>query len=652
MSFRRRLTLFFVLIVVLPMVALAAIVVQVAGSSRTGKADATLSAGLETGLSLYRDEQREAEQAARRAAADPALAAAIRSGDPERAAAAANRIVRRGGLVSLTVLFRADNELASVGPADTVAEAELRLRRGGDADASLAASTTTATSYVSRVRELSGRNATVSDPRGTVATTVPVGEIELPSAGSAETLEVGDEELRAASAGLGPSGGEELRLTLFGRLDEGGFAATRPLVAAALAAFFLIALLFVAVLMRSLQSQIQAMLSAARRIGAGDFSRKLPAQGDDEMAGLAREFNNMSDQLSAQMGELRRQRTELDQSVRRIGEAFASGLDRTALLEIVAETAASACEAEHARILLAGGPEPEIAVGTPLTDEMLEAARAAERAALRDGRIAEASDGGAFAVSHPLASSDGAGADGSPPEGPSAALAGAAMTIVRRDRAFEQGQRDVLRYLIGQAAASIENVELHEMVAEQAITDELTGLPNNRRFRRWIATEVARAERFGHHLSLLMLDIDDFKLVNDTYGHLQGDEVLRAIGGVLNEESRGIDEPARYGGEEFAIGLPETAIEGAVEFAERVRERIAATEIAMVDGEGSMRVTTSVGAATAAAAGTDARALIDAADQALYRAKRAGKNRTEQAPPQKPGSAGKKGPTAKIRTDG
>jgi diguanylate cyclase (GGDEF)-like protein len=226
------------------------------------------------------------------------------------------------------------------------------------------------------------------------------------------------------------------------------------------------------------------------------------------------------------------------------------------------------------------------------------------------------------------------------------------MTVVRRERPFDEGQRDVLAYLIGQAAASIENVELHEMVAEQAITDELTGLPNNRRFRRWIATEVARAERFGHNLSLLMLDIDDFKQVNDTYGHLQGDEVLRAIGRVLREESRGIDEPARYGGEEFAIGLPETDIDGAVEFAERVRERVAVTEIPFLHGKGTIRVTTSVGAATAATDGEDVRSLIDAADQALYRAKRRGKNRTEKASPSTAKGEGKRPRTAKIRDDG
>ena len=651
MSFRRRLTLFFVLIVVVPMVALAAIVVQVAGSAQTGKADARLSAGLETALGVYETEQDLAERDAREAAADPALAAAIAAGDEELVKTAAQRFLNGSDLVALEVLDADGRSLAAVGASETVAEARLELRRDGRSRGELVASTTTGVDFARRVRELTAENATIHDERGTVATTIPVGDATLPAAGGAETIELDGEEVRAASAGLGGAGGDELTLTLYGTIESGGFAATRPLVAAALAAFFLIALGFVVVLLRSLQGQIQTMLSAAQRIGSGDFSQKLPVEGDDEIADLAREFNSMSDRLAAQMGELRRQRTELEQSVRRIGEAFASGLDRSALLEIVAETAISACEAEHARILLSGSQDPEIAVGKALGDQGLEAARAAERDALRTGRMAEAREGEEFAISHPLAAAGEAG-DGAGREARGSALAGAAMTIVRRGREFDKGQRDVLRYLIGQAAASIENVELHEMVAEQAVTDELTGLPNNRRFRRWIATEVARSERFGHDLSLLMLDIDDFKRVNDTHGHLQGDEVLRQVGRILREESRGIDAPARYGGEEFAIGLPETDLQGAVEFAERVRERIEQTEVPMVDGEGTMRVTTSVGAATAAASGRDVRSLVDAADQALYRAKRGGKNRTEQANGAGGRGEGKTGRTAKIRTDG
>ena len=124
-------------------------------------------------------------------------------------------------------------------------------------------------------------------------------------------------------------------------------------------------------------------------------------------------------------------------------------------------------------------------------------------------------------------------------------------------------------------SSSIENIALHELVSEQAVTDELTGLSNNRAFRELIAKEAARAERFGHELSLIMLDIDDFKQVNDTYGHLQGDEVLRMVGRDPRRPSRAaIDEPARYGGEEFVVALPETGLEGALELAERIRARI------------------------------------------------------------------------------
>ena len=107
------------------------------------------------------------------------------------------------------------------------------------------------------------------------------------------------------------------------------------------------------------------------------------------------------------------------------------------------------------------------------------------------------------------------------------------MTVARQGEQFSHAERDVFLYLVGQVSASIENIALHELVSEQAVTDELTGLSNNRRFRELISKEAARAQRFGHDLSLIMLDIDDFKRVNDTYGHLQGDEVLRTIGAVL-----------------------------------------------------------------------------------------------------------------------
>jgi diguanylate cyclase (GGDEF)-like protein len=201
------------------------------------------------------------------------------------------------------------------------------------------------------------------------------------------------------------------------------------------------------------------------------------------------------------------------------------------------------------------------------------------------------------------------------------------MTVARRGEAFTPAQREVFLYLAGQVSSSIENIALHELVSEQAVTDGLTGLSNSRHFRELMTKEAARAERFDHELSLIMLDIDDFKQINDTYGHLQGDKVLRMVGRVIQMESRGVDEPARYGGEEFVVALPETGIEGALDLAERVRARIESEQVARVGGSGTVSVTASVGAASMHGSDNGAEALIAAADAALYEAKRDGKNR-------------------------
>jgi diguanylate cyclase (GGDEF)-like protein len=129
-----------------------------------------------------------------------------------------------------------------------------------------------------------------------------------------------------------------------------------------------------------------------------------------------------------------------------------------------------------------------------------------------------------------------------------------------------------------------------------------------------------------------MLDLDDFKDVNDRFGHLQGDQVLREVARVLLDTSREIDEPARYGGEEMAVVLPQTDLEGASEFAERLRARIESLEVPALNGGGRVRITASVGvAALPESSVADKDALVQAADAALYRAKRLGKNRVARA---------------------
>jgi diguanylate cyclase (GGDEF)-like protein len=205
------------------------------------------------------------------------------------------------------------------------------------------------------------------------------------------------------------------------------------------------------------------------------------------------------------------------------------------------------------------------------------------------------------------------------------------IAIARRGRAFTETERDLFGYLASQAAVSLENANLHETVQRQAVTDELTGLFNVRHFHETLDYEVERTRRFQSEVSLVMIDIDDFKQVNDTHGHQQGDLVLLEVGRVLRELSRDIDEPARYGGEELAVVLPQTDVSGAELAAERMRTAIERLEIRRVDDEGVLRVTASFGVASLPGTATTKDRLIAAADQALYRAKRGGKNRVERA---------------------
>ena len=173
-------------------------------------------------------------------------------------------------------------------------------------------------------------------------------------------------------------------------------------------------------------------------------------------------------------------------------------------------------------------------------------------------------------------------------------------------------------------------LRIDELTALQG-QDPLTGLANRRAFDEAMDMEVERTGRFKIPLTLCVMDLDDFKAVNDTYGHPCGDEVLKAVAKVLQAETRVIDTAARIGGEEFAILLPGTGLIRAQKLLERVQAIIRATEIRC--GETTLSVTMSMGLASYRGKEVPDRSLLmEEADQAMYRAKRAGKDRIETAP--------------------
>jgi diguanylate cyclase (GGDEF)-like protein len=161
---------------------------------------------------------------------------------------------------------------------------------------------------------------------------------------------------------------------------------------------------------------------------------------------------------------------------------------------------------------------------------------------------------------------------------------------------------------------------------EEAFTDHLTGLANRRRFERQLEREVSRTLRYSRPFCLLLLDIDNFKEVNDTYGHDAGDEAIRRLTLTLQAGTRGIDLAARIGGEEFAVILPETEFEGGIDVAERLRVAIRETEIPTVG-----HITASFGVSEFPLCAATGRELVTLADAALYEAKRQGRDRVERA---------------------
>ena len=172
------------------------------------------------------------------------------------------------------------------------------------------------------------------------------------------------------------------------------------------------------------------------------------------------------------------------------------------------------------------------------------------------------------------------------------------------------------------AANALRNAQLFEEVEHRARTDFLTGLPNHRFFQATLSVELGRAQRHNHALSLLIIDLDFLKEVNDRFGHPSGDMVIRAIAETIRNSCREIDFAARYGGEEFTVILPETPLAGAIQVADRIRERIAAEQF-----PGIGNITASVGVSNYPINALSREDLIRVADQALYIAKNGGRDR-------------------------
>lgn len=194
-------------------------------------------------------------------------------------------------------------------------------------------------------------------------------------------------------------------------------------------------------------------------------------------------------------------------------------------------------------------------------------------------------------------------------------------------RVLNDTQINHLALLASFAAMAIDNASLHGQTKMMALTDALTGLYNNRYFMQMFPHELIRARRYMKPVSLIMIDVDNFKKLNDTYGHPKGDQVLASLGKILSGALRAADFSFRYGGEEFVAILPETRLEGAFLVAESLREKIFREITPLLGQNGDHVVSVSLGVASYPSDGSTTEELLSHADACLYKAKNQGKNR-------------------------
>ncbi|MEX2588404.1 MAG: diguanylate cyclase [Actinomycetota bacterium] len=372
--------------------------------------------------------------------------------------------------------------------------------------------------------------------------------------------------------------------------------------------------------------ELQKLADYAEALSAGAGARnRLSCTGD--AARVAAALERLSEQLAARNRQIAQYQAALDRAHTRFGEALRSTHDLDRMLEIALETGMEAIRARRGLLLVLKGQGTLVAgVSRNLELDSLKLAPGRGIA----GHVA------ATGTAVVVPSSAAPERDPLEPEFSTQV----SVPLFTNQRTFgvlnfydksqgnftETDLRTILS-LSDQAGVAIENVLLHEDAQRMAIMDGLTGIWNHRWFQIQMAQELDRAERFGRPFSLLVMDIDDFKLFNDTYGHQLGDFVLVELARRVKSSVRDVDIFARYGGEEFALLLSETDSSGSANAAEKLRLAICSTPFETSMAPEPLTVTVSIGVASFPEAASDGAGLFRAADTAMYRAKALGKNR-------------------------
>ena len=384
-----------------------------------------------------------------------------------------------------------------------------------------------------------------------------------------------------------------------------------------------------AYLSRLLTRELEELSEGARAMAEGRFDMPIPVRSRDEVGQLAVAFNDMRDKLSASYSQLSSSRDQLQRAVRRVGETLRSTHDMNQMLDSILNTAADAVGADAASLWMftptrdglqptrtvgmSDGTKGTVAIGEGVVGFVADRAHPVLLPSAAGPRPARSEPTFPVAVAVPLYSDD--------------RIMGV-MATYRRDTTnhFTPEDLETVVFLAEQGGVALENVRLHEEAQRLSLTDGLTGTWNRRYFQMQFRQVLATATRFERPFSVLMLDLDHFKDLNDTHGHQRGDAILIEFSQRVKHNLREVDTFARYGGEEFICLLSETDEEGARTTGEKIREAIRSQPFGSL-GDEPVGVTVSIGVASYPTHGSSFHELVEAADRALYRAKETGRNR-------------------------
>jgi diguanylate cyclase (GGDEF)-like protein len=386
-----------------------------------------------------------------------------------------------------------------------------------------------------------------------------------------------------------------------------------------------------AILASDFSRPTRSLARLATRIVRGEYGAQADTGATGELAVVSAALNQLSIGFRDRVTDIDAYRDELRQSVRRLGEALRSTHDLAKMLSVVLETALVAVDGASGAVYLrrARGQELYVRVG-----RHLDAADAKKPIPFGQGLagwvassgfpvvVPSGEDGPVLADPEPIAST----ALAVPLETQSQLVGVLAIYGCADERSFDASDLETILSLARQAGVGIENVLLHEDAKRMSITDGLTGIWNYRYFQMTMQRDIERAMRRPEQLTLMVIDIDHFKQVNDQHGHQRGDAILIELAQRVLDSIRKIDFLARYGGEEFVIILPDTGEEGALTAAEKIRSAVADMPFGG-DGDEPVPVTVSIGFAVHPTHGVTPQELLGAADKAMYEAKRRGRNR-------------------------